>query len=264
LETQWGEWLYSGGLAKHVGEVVQANAPPTAEVVIPMRPKMLVFSPSTWVCWPCSIFHSIYEHDMKFRHAVDDLVTVVPVDSDSRKDLDAQYGLGVVPMFVIVRADGTTVKQAGYCGKERLLAFIRSALIQGAAPPPPVETPPATPVAPPAPPTPTPGSPQVVKGDKGDPGPVGPQGPQGPAGPAGPAGTPGAAASNQPITITLKNPDGTVIATGQATPGGTITLTLPQIPIQIQGPDGSTKSKSFSLGQTIPLQMFVTPPTPAK
>lgn len=127
--------------------------------------------------------------------------------------------------------------------------------------PPAAATPPATQ------PTPGPRGPagqNGAAGQAGQAGAIGPQGPAGAPGPAGPPGVNGSTAAAQPITITLKNPDGTVIATGQALPGGTITLTVPQIPIQIQGPDGAIKSKPFNLGQTIPLQMFVTQPTPAK
>jgi hypothetical protein len=143
LELHWGDWLYSGKLAESL-----ANYQPAPPQIVPVRPTMLVFSPTTWFCFPCSIWHGLYDHDTRFRHAVDDLVTVLPVDSATRPDMVQKYGIQVVPTFVIIRADGTiAAKQTGYCGSCRLLAFIRSALVSspgGAA------TPQATPTLPPA------------------------------------------------------------------------------------------------------------------
>jgi hypothetical protein len=159
---------------------------------------------------------------------------------------------------------------------EAITAFITQTLGEiptcgGIAPSPPQPSPapgPAqTPPGPAPPPPPTP-SPTPVAGP---PGPAGAVGAQGPAGPTGPPGPAGAAASNQPITITLVTTDSTgrqvTVATGQAAPGGSITLTLPRLPVQIQAPNGTVSTKSFGLGETIPLQMIVVPPTsttPAK
>src|SRR5262249_34901588 len=150
------------------------------------KPTMYVFG-TNW-CWGCIVYHNLYSADHKFREELGALVNVRDVDFDSRHDLDQRYGIDKVPSSVIVRPDGSYIKQTGYYGKCRLIHWIKSALIPGAAPPPPEDPGTGSPGPAPSPPVVVSPAPAPAVAVKGDPGARGEQGPKGDKGDKGDPG----------------------------------------------------------------------------